>query len=305
MGRDPLIRIVTDSLSGISADLAAKESIDVVTLYVNHNGQEFEDASMDIDGFYDELESMVDNIPTSSQPSQAVFEDLFAQAAAAGDEVLGIFTSGSHSGTMEGALRAARAVAARSIHFKFCIMDSLSNSFDEGFPVLAAVAGRDAGCPLKSCAKLAETAVRDSRILFTPKTLKFLKAGGRIGDAAALFGSLMKICPIITVTDGETTTMAKVRTHKKAVEAMAEKFKEDIAEFGFKNAVVHYIGNPKEALSWAKEVIEPICKAAVAVIPVSPVIGLHVGPALGIAYECENPLPGKLTPGFKIPVYYA
>ncbi|MFR5827739.1 MAG: hypothetical protein ACLUE1_01005 [Adlercreutzia equolifaciens] len=33
----------------------------------------------------------------------------------------------------------------------------------------------------------------------------------------------------------------------------------------------------------------------VEVLPVSPVIGVHVGPAVGIAYECERPVPGKLT----------
>ena len=34
---------------------------------------------------------------------------------------------------------------------------------------------------------------------------------------------------------------------------------------------------------------------AVEVLPVSPVIGVHVGPAVGLAYECERAVPGKLT----------
>ena len=38
-----------------------------------------------------------------------------------------------------------------------------------------------------------------------------------------------------------------------------------------------------------------VCGPAVRVLPVSPVVGLHVGPAMGIAYECERPLEGKLT----------
>jgi len=59
--------------------------------------------------------------------------------------------------------------------------------------------------------------------------------------------------------------------------------------------VVHYIGSPDEALKWAREVIEPLCGKPVSVVPVSPVIGLHVGPAVGIAYECEKPLPGRLS----------
>lgn len=292
-------------MAGISSELAEQQGIQVASLYVNRNGVEYEDATMDIDAFYEELQEMLEDIPTSSQPSQAVFGKIFQDAAEAGDQVLGIFTSGAHSGTIEGALHAARSVAASHADFRFCIIDSLSNSFDEGFPVLTAVAARDAGCDLQECAKQVQRTIANSRILFTPESLRFLQAGGRIGDAAAFIGSLMKICPVITVADGYTTTMAKVRTHTKAAAWIAEKFKQDIAEFGFKNAVVHYIGNPCEAIKWAKEVIEPICKAAIAVIPVSPVVGLHVGPALGLAYECENPLPGKLSPGFKIPVFFS
>ena len=44
-----------------------------------------------------------------------------------------------------------------------------------------------------------------------------------------------------------------------------------------------------------REAIEPVVGHAVEVLPVSPVIGVHVGPAVGIAYECERPVPGKLT----------
>ncbi len=300
-----MIRIITDSVSGIPQHVAQADGIEVASLYVNRDGVEFEDATMDIDGFYKELSAMIDNIPTSSQPSQGVFLHLFEQAADAGDEVLGIFTSSKHSGTLNGALRVARSVAANHADFRFCIIDSLSNSFDEAFAVFAAAAGRSAGCDLAQCAELAMDSIACSRILFTPESLRFLKAGGRIGDAAALLGSLMKLCPVITVKDGDTSTMAKVRTHKKALDWIAQRFQGDVDAFGFKNAVVQYIGMPEEAKAWAQDVIEPICGTPVAIMPVSPVIGLHVGPAIGLSYECNEPLPDKLTPGFKVPVFTA
>ena len=41
--------------------------------------------------------------------------------------------------------------------------------------------------------------------------------------------------------------------------------------------------------------MEPLIGRAVSVLPGSPVIGLHVGPAVGIAYECASALKGKLT----------
>lgn len=272
-------------------------------MFLNHEGVEYRDATMDVDAFYEDIYDMVDNIPTSSQPSQGELEEVFEQAAEAGDDVVGIFMSSDMSGTVESALRAARSVGARHADFKYRIVDSLSNSFDEAWSVLAAAAARSAGCTLDQCCKVAQKAIACSRFLFTPESLRFLKAGGRIGTAAALLGSIMKLCPILTVTDGVTTTYAKVRTHKKALATIADKFRDDVNRFGLKNAIVHYIGSADEARAWAREVIDPICGYKVAVVPVSPVIGLHVGPAVAIAYECEEPLPGKLTPGVQAPVY--
>lgn len=298
-----MIRIVTDSVAGIPADVARENGIQVVSLFINEGSLCHQESIMDIEGFYGRIQEMIDDIPTSSQPSQAELEAVFEEAALAGDEVLGIFLSSQLSGTFEGAVTAARSVGARKANLRYCLIDSLSVGFDEGFCVLQAAAARDAGCTLEQCRQVVETSISCSRIIFTPESLDFLQAGGRIGAASALLGSLMKLCPIMTVTDGVVNVLGKVRTHRKAVSAIAERFKEDIEAYGFKNAVVHYIGCAEEALAWAREVVEPLCQQAVAVIPVSPVIGVHVGPAIGMSYECERPLPDKLTPGMEIPVY--
>lgn len=290
-----MIRIVTDSTASIPHDLARANNIEVVTLYLNRNGVEYEDATIDIDAFYRDIYDMIDDIPKSSQPSQAQLEEMFEGIAEDGDELLGIFISEKMSGTFDLALRAARTVASRHVGFAYRIVDSSSNSFDEGWPVFAAVAGRDVGCTLDQCCRLVERSIASSRWLFTPESLRFLKAGGRIGTASALLGNLMKLCPILTVSDGETATFAKVRTQKKALAAIADKLRADIAEYGLKNVVVHYIGSPDEARAWAREVIENIAGCEVPVIPVSPCIGLHVGPAIGLVYECEHELPGKLS----------
>lgn len=282
--------------------MAQENDIDVVSLFINWKGVEYEDATMDVDAFYTDIYEMIDDIPTSSQPSQAELERVFEEAAEEGDDVLGIFMSSNMSGTVSGALRAARSVEARHADFCFRIIDSMSNSFDEAYSVLAAAKARAEGCTLDQCVELAQKAVGATRFLFTPESLRFLRAGGRIGSASAMLGTLLKICPILTVTDGETNTFAKVRTHKKALSTMAKKFKSDIDEFGFKNVIVHYIGSPDEAVEWAREVIEPLCGRSVDVVPVSPVIGLHVGPAVGIVYECDQALPGKLSPSVIPPV---
>ena len=290
-----MVRIITDSVASIPADEARKAGIEVVTLYVNRDGEELADAEMDLDAFYADIYSMVDDIPTSSQPSQHALEEAFEDAARAGDEVLGVFISSGLSGTFDGAVRAARAVKARNIDFSYAIVDSSSCGYDEAWPVFDAVEARDSGEGLSGCLSTVLEGMERTRFLFTPETLTFLQKGGRIGGAAALLGNLIQLSPVLTVTDGAAATLAKVRTRKKALERIAATFRADIEKLGLKRVAVHYIGDKAPALTWAREVVEPLIGRTVRVLPVSPVIGLHVGPAVGIAYECASAVASKLT----------
>lgn len=292
-----MIKLVTDSVASIPADLLEGKSIEVVTLYVNRDGVEYADATMDLDAFYADIYEMIDNIPTSSQPSQQHLEDMFTKIAQAGDQLLGIFMSSKMSGSYEGALRAARAVKERIPSFDFAIVDSQSNSFDEAWPILGALEAAQSGESLKACVEKVLRSIESTRFLFTPESLTFLQKGGRIGGAAALIGNLLQLAPVLTVIDGEATPVAKVRSRKKACERIVQEFLTDVETYGLKNIVVHYIGDKTPAVEWANSVIEPLLGRSVRVIPVSPVIGLHVGPAVGIAYECENPMPHKFPQG--------
>ena len=267
-----MVKIVTDSVASIPAEVVRARDIEVVSLFVNRDGREYREADMDVDAFYEDIADMIDNPPTSSQPSQHAMETIFEKAAQAADEVLGVFISSKMSGTFEGAVRSARACKERYKQFRCTLIDSTSNCGDEMFAVLDACDARDAGGDLTRCAQAAIDSVVSSRFIFAPESLAFLK-----------------------VADWETATLAKVRTWKKTLARMVDIFKEDIDACGLKRVVVHYIGSAAPAIKWAREAIEPVVGHAVEVLPVSPVIGVHVGPAVGIAYECERPVPGKLT----------
>ncbi len=291
-----MIKVITDSVASLPKELARNEGVQVVSLYLNEDGYEHVESEMDLDGFYARIYDMADNPPVSSQPSASTFEELFEEIAQAGDELLGIWISTGLSGTYDGALRAARAVEARNIDFKYCMIDSSSCCFDEAFPVLEGARAVRAGKSLKEAGRAVLEAIECTRFLFTPESLTFLQKGGRIGGAAALLGNLVRLSPVLTVVDGTPEPMAKVRTRKKALKKIEEILEADIAQCGgLKDLVVHYIGDRKPAMEWAEQVLEPLLGRSVSVLPASPVIGLHVGPAVGICYQCNAPLEGKLT----------
>lgn len=290
-----MIRLFTDSVASIPAALAEKLNIRVMSLFIHEGDVEHVETEMDLDDFYRRLPGMTENLPTSSQPSQHAFEQAFEEAAQAGDDVIGIFISTFMSGTVDGAVRAARAVKSRNLNFRAAIIDSASTGFDEGFVPIQTAKAIAEGLSFEECVQRAKDTVVRTRFLFAPENLTFLQKGGRIGNAKALLGNLIKVTPVITVVDGVPTDIAKVRTQKKAIAAIFDRFKADVESKGLVDAVVHYIGTPDVAIKWAHEVVEPFLGRSVEVLPVSPVVGLHVGPAVGIAYTCIDALEGKLT----------
>ncbi len=69
---------------------------------------------------------------------------------------------------------------------------------------------------------------KDKKLFFLVDTLEYLQKGGRIGKAAALFGSILNVKPILSLDDeGTVTAVDKVRGTKKAMHRIMELFKND------------------------------------------------------------------------------
>ena len=281
------VSVVTDSVASIPPDLVAEGGIDVVSLFIDDGESNVAELGMDVKAFYRRLADM-SHLPTSSQPSVESLLSAFRRALERGSDVLGVFMSSCMSGTFETARLAAEMAHAEFPGARIELLDSGSNSMEEGFGVLAAAKAAQAGETIEHCLSAATDTLARTRYLFTPHTLEYLRRGGRIGGASALIGGLLQIKPILTVERGETQTFAKVRTQSRALAEMTSKMGDDIAAFGFAQAVVHYIVDRELAETYAREQIAPLAGGPVRVIPVSPVIGLHVGPAIAIVYETQR-----------------
>jgi DegV family protein with EDD domain len=279
--------VVTDSVASIPGDLLESNDIQVVSLFINDGESNQAEIGMDVSAFYRRLEDMR-TLPTSSQPSVESMLSAFRRGLERGSDVLGIFISEKMSGTFQTARMAADMLAEEFPDRRAEILDSGSNSMEEGYGVLAAAREAKRGGSVESCMAAASETLRRTRYLFTPHTLEYLRRGGRIGGASALIGGLLQIKPILTVEEGETQTFARVRTQARALAEMTRKFSEDTGEFGLANVCVHYISDAETARTYAREQIEPLVGARVRVIPVSPVIGLHVGPAVAIVYTTDR-----------------
>ena len=187
-----MIRILTDSASDILPAEAEQLGVTVIPLNVT-----LEDGSILRDGidmtpteYYAHLASCR-KLPTTSQPSPELFEKFYLEAAAAGDEVLGIFLSHELSGTWQCAKLAADLANVDNVLF----VDSATVCLGESLLVRLAVQLRDAGKTLVQIATDLEHAKEHLHLVAAIDDLKYLRKGGRLPAAVAVAGGMLGIKP--------------------------------------------------------------------------------------------------------------
>lgn len=276
--------VITDSACSLSREQLDRLHIDVVSLHLTEDGRSTLEADLDLGDFYGRLPAMTE-LPTTSQPAPAEFADAFARAIDRGDDVLAVLISSKMSATFQSAETGASMVREQYPDARIELVDSESNSMQEGFVVLAAGECASAGGNLEQCAAAARATTRRTRFLFAPASLEYLARGGRISGAARLLGSALRIVPILTAANGSTAVAGAVRTYAKALKRMATLMQADADRLGISRAVVQHVAHEDDATVFAREMIEPIAGSPVPIVRVPAVVGIHVGPAIGVAYE--------------------
>lgn len=277
------IKIVTDSTSYISDEYIKKYDIKLVSLNVIINGVSSREIDIENEVFYEEIKNSKE-IPKSSQPIPEEMLNTFREIVEDGDSIVGIFLSSKMSGTYSNANMIKDMILEDYPDAEIHILDSKTNCMQMGFAVIEAARTASEGKSINEVINAANHVINNSRFLFTPETLEYLKKGGRIGGAAALFGNVLQIKPILTVVNGETSVFKKVRTRKKAIEEIVKTVLEEIEAKGFGDIVVHHINCQEDGLKLAKALENKLGKK-VDIQSIGPVIGVHVGPgSIGIAY---------------------
>ncbi len=269
--------IVTDSTADLSREVREELGIVLVPLKV-HFGQEvyLDSVTIESDEFFEKLTAS-SSLPTTSQPSPADFMEIYERLLQEnpGAHIISVHLSSAFSGTYQSAVL-ARSLMERED--EITILDSKSASYGFGLPVIAAarmaLEGSSKEAILDEIARLRE----DIRFYFLVDTLEYLQKGGRIGKAAALFGSILNIKPILIVDgEGMVASVDKVRGQRKAMARIMELLKEDFSgvPVNISMAWAHHQGNAMELCELAKAHFDV---REVSYTKLGAVIGTHVGP---------------------------
>ena len=268
------VALVTDSTADLPPGWAEAHGVRVVPLYLFLDGKTYKDG---VDITPDDLIQAVQSgkkIPTTSQPTPEDFRRAYADALKEADHVLSIHISSKLSGTVRSA-----SLAASEFSGKVSVFDTLAASAGIGLMVMRAHELLSSGATLPRVQRELER-IRDDQLLrFSVATLEFLQKNGRIGKAAALVGSFLRIKPILTLNQGVVEPAGRARGEKKALMEMVKAFKAWAEGKPKVRAAFLYAGNPeavlplKEALFATSLPIEEVYTGKIGAVITS-----HVGP---------------------------
>ena len=209
-----MLRIFVDSGASIKQEEKEKYNVEIIPLRIMINDKEYDDGvDLTVDQFYEELFKK-NEFPKTSLPNLAKIEEMVTNYTNQGDDVIILPISSKISGTYNSLkLLFDGNDKVRVIDSKLAVggirilVEEINKYRDKDFDFIE-----------NKINKL----IPRIRILAIPETLSYLFKGGRLSKAEWLFGSVLRIKPIIGFVEGKVSVLAKKIGLKKAKEYIAQ-----------------------------------------------------------------------------------
>lgn len=275
------VGILTDSTSDIPKDICEKYDIEVIPLKVMFDKDTYID-NVDIipKEFYKKLK-VSKEIPTTTQPTPYEFVQVYKKMAEKYDSIISIHISEKMSGTIASASSAKASLPDLDI----TIIDSKVTSIQLGYVVMEAAKAAKEGKNKDEVINIVNNKLEKIRILFLPKTLEYLRKGGRIGGAKSLLAVALKIQPILTVEEGEVAPYKNVRHWNRAKQELINIYKNvfNVKEGG--TVIIGHSDNIEDAKDIEKKAKEAFRPKEIYTWLIGCTIGTHLGPgAVALCY---------------------
>ena len=215
--------------------------------------------------------------PTTSQPSELTFTNLYSHLASHYDSVIAIHLSGKFSGTLNNSQKAARRITQETGK-EITVLDSKNVSGSLGLMTLRLAESINKEMSHREITEEFTQWIEKTKILVSVKNLKNMVRGGRVSAMKGFIANLMNVKPIVSMdAEGGSVLFDKAFSQKsnmKKVMKHARKFLE--GKKVWKYLVLH--AEAEDTAGWfADRMKELTGQDPVSVVNISPVIGLSAG----------------------------
>ena len=250
--------------------------------------KEYTEADMPISDFYAAMRA--GRVAKTAAVNIEAFKTKFCEELEAGNDILYIGFSGALSSTYNSGRMAVEQLKAEYPDRRLIAIDSLAASAGQGLLIKLVCDERDKGADINAVAEYAESMILKIAHWFTVEDLVYLKRGGRVSAAAAFFGNLLGIKPVLHVDDeGRLVPVAKVRGRRTSLMALVDKYGESAETPDSGTVFISSADCHAEAQLVADEIKQRYGNGVDIITDVGAVIGSHAGPGtMALFFVAKN-----------------
>lgn len=276
--------ISTCSTADLPKNHFENRDIHYVCFHADLGGQEYLDdlgESIPLKDFYQEMREGV--ITKTSQVNTEEYIEYFEPFLQAGKDILHVCLTTGISGTFNAANVAKDMLSEKYPDRKLYIVDSFTASAGLGLLMDELADVRDQGKSIDEAYEwVLEYRYKIQGWFFT-SDLTYLIRGGRVSKTSGFVGTLLNICPLLTIdVEGKLIPKSKIRTKKKVMAATVEKMLEladNGKDYNGKCFISHSdcYEDARETADMIEEAM-PALKGKVYITDIGTTIGAHTGP---------------------------
>ncbi|MBQ6476650.1 MAG: DegV family protein [Clostridia bacterium] len=284
-------RIATDTSANLPTPWLTEHDITVIPFIYIVEGKEL--TCLDTEAFdgHAYYESMREGAhPTTSQITPDKYEEIFRPILEREEDILFIGMSSGISSSFSSAQVAAEELKEAYPHRRILLIDTLGASLGEGIPVMKAAERKEQGADLDTVYGEITAMCRRMCQVFMVDDLMHLRRTGRLSNAAAVIGTVLRIKPLLKGNEqGKIVSTDKIRTRKKAIAALAEKYRSWVVNAKDQIVGIAHADCAQEAEELAGMLREAAEPREILTVCYEPVTGAHVGPGtIALFFESDE-----------------
>lgn len=222
---DKTICQIVDSSGGVPQNIIESYNITEVPFYFKFNSTDYYRENVDYkkSEFYRHMEDYPEDVPQTSAPNindwLTVFEEKYAEGAR---KYIVTTISTKLSSSFQNAVSAKNIYEEGKKDVKIEVISSNTCACGQAAFEIAIAQMIAGGAGFEDIVDRVHRMAEDVTTLFAVNSLKYMKAGGRIGGAAAFLGKLINIKPVCEFTGGAVKPVKAVQGRKKSLKSMID-----------------------------------------------------------------------------------
>ena len=274
-------QLFTDSSSDLSKEQRKEYGIEYFRMFISVKDKDYH-ADLDYEEYsVDQFYKWVGDLSNHCKTSLITVEEFIAKMEPflkEGKDILYVATTLALSASLNVFDLAKQELQDKYPDRKIIGLNSRVAGFPLGLLVIEMAKLQKEGKSIEELIKYHEENIASYHLIGTVASLTYLKAAGRVSGAAAFFGNLISLKPIIANDEeGHNVVISKVNGSRKAWDKLVDIVKEFIGE---DKTVYLGQGAAPEANAYLKEKLIKEVGAKVIEYPVGPIIGLSCGPGV-------------------------